>query len=162
MFGEEASTREQVSIQHTYEKTNREETDASTASAQRIHKLGYDATAFEHEASTRACRKSETSTMRRRSATVGSMRLLASVRMRSASSELFRPTPERDHLEERLPAVLPLHYRVDGEFFDRLLPGTWRRTGWIGDKYTILNANRFHGRWENDYEDVSLSVTIEG
>ena len=87
-----------------------------------------------------------TSPLDARSATVGSMRLLASVRMRSASSELVRPTPERDHLEERLPAVLPLHYRVDGEFFDRPLPGIWRRTGWISYKYTILNVNRFHGR----------------
>ena len=31
---------------------NREETNASTVSAQRIYKLGYDATAFEHEITT--------------------------------------------------------------------------------------------------------------
>ena len=39
--------------------------------------------------------------------------------------------------------------------------GRWRRTGWIDDKYTILDVGRFHDRWENDYVDVSLSVTIQ-
>ena len=47
------------------------------------------------------------------------------------------------------------------EFYERPQQGTWRRTGWIDDKYTILDVGRFHDRWENDYVDVSLSVTIQ-
>ena len=69
------------------------------------------------------------------------------------------PFEQLSHLNDR--PLLPLHYRVDGEFFDRPLQGTWRRTGWIGDKYTILDVGRFHDRWENDSEDVSLSATIK-
>lgn len=55
---------------------------------------------------------------------------------------------------------LPLPYSRDNED-DRPLPGTWSRTGWINDKYTILDKGRYHDEYVNDFEDVSLSVTIE-
>ena len=63
------------------------------------------------------------------------------------------------HLNDQI--LLPLRYRLDGEFYERPQQGTWRRTGWINDKYTILDVGRFHDRWENDYVDVSLSVIIQ-
>ena len=50
---------------------------------------------------------------------------------------------------------LPLPYSAD-HWDDRSPPGTWRRTGWIDDKYSILDEGRWH-----DFEFVSLSVTIE-
>lgn len=70
-----------------------------------------------------------------------------------------RPRPER--LDVRSEALLALCYREDSEFLERPLPRIWRRTGWIGDKYSIHDEGRYQDRWENNYEDVLLSVTIE-
>lgn len=64
------------------------------------------------------------------------------------------------HLNDQ--PLITLYYGVDGEFFDRLLPRTRRHPESVCDKYTILDGSRFHDRYENDYDDVLLSITIEG
>lgn len=51
---------------------------------------------------------------------------------------------------------LPIPYSAD-DWDERPPAGTWKRTGWINDKYTILDE----GRHQEDFADVSLSVTIE-
>ena len=135
-------------------KRSDKETDTSTAS----YVVTYDAAEFEHETTTPFI-------------TIPGRRELVKIKDERTgvlgvfSSKDRAKSKGREWLYEQLSRLndqphLPLRHRVENEFIYRPHSGTWRRTGWIGDKYTILDKGRWHERWENDYVDVSLSVLI--
>ena len=139
---------------------SKKDTDTSTASTQRIYRLHYDAFNFGHESTTPYITiPGRQEFVEIQYEPVGDLGLLFSSKDRAKTKGKEWLYEQLSHLNDQ--PTLPLPYRQDGEFYERPPPGTWRRTGWIGAKYTIVDVGRYHDRWENDYEDVSLSVTIE-
>ena len=130
-----------------------------TASPRPVYVLSYIAGEFEHRTTTQDITvPGRPGLVRIRDNPVGTLGVFSSKERAKIKGREWL-YEQLSHLNDQ--PSFPLPYGVENDFYHRPRPGTWRRTGWIDDKYTILDKGRYHDRWDNDHADVSLTVTIE-